>query len=258
LKILALDFDGVVGETSFEVFLNSYNTYIKFFDTKLFNNTPFNYSNLNYFKKKKKELKIFNKLREYARTADENVLSFYIIDKKIKIKTLRQFKKIRNKFKNKLKKIYTEFYKQRKIIQKDMKKWSALGNSYKKIVSAANKLKKQYKLVILTNKNTGAVYPQAMHFKLNITKKDIFDTSISNNKREKLKIISKKFKTPFKDIIFVDDILENLTDTKSLGITPMLASWFQNDKKQMQEAKKLGITLLTQNNFYKTIKAQLK
>ena len=256
--ILALDFDGVAGDTSFEVFLISYNTYLKFFDTKLFGGKPFTFEKLNFFKKKKKEHAMFNYLVSYARTADENVLNLYLIDNGIKINNLSDFKKIRAKFEPKLKDFYNEFYKQRKILQKDMKEWAKLAIPYKKIVSAANKLKKQYKLVILTNKNTGAVYPQAMHFKLKITKKDIFDTSMGNNKREKLKLISKKFKTQFKDIIFVDDILENLTDTKSLGITTMLASWFQNDKEQMQQAKELGITLLTQDNFYNTIKEKLK
>ena len=144
------------------------------------------------------------------------------------------------------------------MLQKDMKRWSGLSSPYNRIVEGVNKLKKDARIIIITNKNKGSVFPQAGYFGLDIAEDDIYDTYISNNKREKLEMISKKFDVPFRDIIFVDDMLEHLVLTKSLGIKPMLAIWFNKNKKMQKEAKKLGIPLLTEENFYEKIKEALK
>ncbi|MBU0615136.1 MAG: hypothetical protein KJ601_03510, partial [Nanoarchaeota archaeon] len=181
------------------------------------------------------------------------VVSMHIIENDILIRNLDDFKAQLEKFKDKLKDFWTEFYVQRSILQKDMDLWFSIEKSFPKIIEAVNKLKADFTVIILTNKNTDAVYPSCKHFGLHIEKEDIFDTSLGNDKKKKFEMIHDKYKVDYKDILFVDDILENLTTTMPLGIKPFFAVWFNKNKEHHKMAQDLKIPLLTEDNFYSEI-----
>lgn len=85
----------------------------------------------------------------------------------------------------------------------------------------------------------------------------IWDKDVGVDKSEKLITLSDKLKVKPKDIIFVDDILAHLLKVKPLGITCFLAAWGYNNEKQRKEAEDKGIILLSQDNFYNTLKDKL-
>jgi len=249
MKILALDFDGVIAESSFEVFVVSWNTYLKFSQSKLIDR-PFTFEQLDYFKQPTEVSNKFHYLRSYAKSADELIVCFYLIENNIEVNSIKEFHIQLDNYKDKLKQFWKEFYVQRGIIQKDINKWLSLENAFPVIIDAVNKLNQFYKVVILTNKNIAGVMPTAKHYGLKINKEDIFDTSLGNDKRIKLKLIKEKYNVEYEDILFVDDVLENLEIAKPTGVKLFLATWFNKNKEHHKLALKQGITLLTQENFY--------
>jgi phosphoglycolate phosphatase-like HAD superfamily hydrolase len=249
MKILALDFDGVIAESSFEVFVVSWNTYLKLSQSKLIDRL-FTFEQLDYFKNQTDFLNKFHYLRAYAKSADELIVCFYLIENNTKINSINEFKAQLDKYKDQLESFWKEFYVQRDILQKDLDKWISLENVFPKIIDATNKLSQFYKIVILTNKNMAGVIPTAKHYGLKIEEKDIFDTSLGNDKRKKLKIIKEKYNVEYEDISFVDDVLENLEITKPTGVKLFLATWYNKNKEHHKLAQEQGITLLTEENFY--------
>ena len=59
-----------------------------------------------------------------------------------------------------------------------------------------------------------------------------------------------------KNIESIDDVLENIMLVKDLGLKPMLATWFNKNEAQHKLAKRAGIPLLTEDNFYRNISGE--
>ena len=76
----------------------------------------------------------------------------------------------------------------------------------------------------------------------------------AENKKVQIEYIHRKYNVPLEEICFIDDNAEHLLKTKTLGVKRFLATWGYCNKVQKELAKKDEVVLLTQNNFYKTIR----
>jgi FMN phosphatase YigB (HAD superfamily) len=74
-----------------------------------------------------------------------------------------------------------------------------------------------------------------------------------------MKQIIKLYNIKFEDIYFVDDQVNHLIQTKTLGVKVILAGWSYATEAQKKEARKQNIPLIEkEEDFYYMIKNVLK
>ncbi|MFH2027730.1 MAG: hypothetical protein ABIJ08_01195 [Nanoarchaeota archaeon] len=253
MKVLALDFDGVIADSVYENFYVSYLAYIKL-------NPDLNlYSGCSDFDSfEKRFYKKFRDISTYSRAARYYSVVHHVLDNGIKVKNQSEFDKIADKFKkSRIMEYNTEFYNQRaKSQKKDMKKWLLLSSPFKKAISVIKKIQKMCIMYIVTNKDKNSVLKLCKHYGLSVIKDNILDSHAGIDKVEKLGILLEKYAKD--DIIFVDDLFAHCLDVKKAGFNVFMPIWGYNTKEEERIAKKKGITLLTQSNFYDKITKALR
>lgn len=254
MKVLTLDFDGVIADSQYECLFVGFNSYLKLNKhTKLFDGKKLTFNNFNNIRKKyKNTIKKYKNLRPYVIGAFSWYAILYIIENNIKIKHQNQFNKVREKSIKNFGKYVNYFYSERYSLQKkSYKKWLKLEASFKKIIDGIKRLEKRYIITIATNNNRKSIYGLLKKYK--IRPKVIADSNISLNKKKQLECIKNKLKVNFNEIHFVDDQVIHFPKLLKLGINCYLATWGYNNKRQRQEAKKLGVVMLTESNFYEEL-----
>jgi len=243
MKVLVLDFSETIVDTIYEGFLVSWNTYQHFFgSTKLFDGARFDYSNFEFFFKDN-VFDRFKELKPYEKSAGQEVAILLAIEQNVEILNESDFKRfILTLPKEQLDGFYHQFYVERKKLQNiDLDKWNGLFKSNEKIVKSFNKYKEN--LFIVSNKNKEAMKILLKKIGLFVDDKKIYDTSITNDKLEKFKILMNDYKLAPNDIIYIDDKLSHLMDLKELGIRLGLATWFRKDKSVE------GVIVLNEDNI---------
>lgn len=252
MKVLALDFDGVMADSQMECLFVGFNSYLKLHkNTRLFGGQKFTFENFNKIKKKcKKTTESYKKLRPYVIDAFCWFVILRIIENGIKIKNQSHYNQIRKRLMKKNYEKYIDyFYNERYSLQKkSLKKWLGLETPFKKIISGIKKLESRYAIAIATNNKMKGI--QGFLAKYKIKPKVIADSNISTDKKKQLEHIKNKLNVNFDGIYFVDDQARHFPKVLRLGVHCYLATWGYNAKKQQEEAKSQGVVLLDESNFY--------
>ncbi len=257
MKVLALDFDGVIANSQMECLFVGFNSYLKLHkNTKLFDGKKLTFDNFNKLMEKYNEtINKYKKLRPYVIDAFCYYVISYIIEKNIRIRNQNQYNNVREKLMGKYDKYVKYFYNERYSLQdKNYKKWLELEIPFKKIINGIKRLENQYKIAIATNNNTKSIFGSLKKYK--IKPKVIADSDISTDKKKQLAYIKNRLKAKFNEIHFVDDQVKHFPNLLKLGVHCYLAAWGYNTKKQHEEARKLGAVLLIQSNFYNILSKQ--
>ena len=252
MKILALDYDGVIADSQLECLAVGFNAYLKLNkNTRLFNGEKFTFKNFKkLLKNNKSSVEKYKKLRPYVVDAFCYYVILYIFENNIKIKSQAKYNKIRDKLMNFYDKYVEYFYDERYTFQKNYEKWILLLSSYK-IINSIKKLNKKYIITIATNNNEKSI--KGFLDKYRIPVKVIADSSISINKVKQIEFIKNKYNAKFSDIYFVDDQVSHFPNLLKLNVKCFLAAWGYNNEKQRKEAKKIGVVLVSENNFYEKL-----
>jgi len=127
----------------------------------------------------------------------------------------------------------------------DTKKFGKLWNSIfwpnKELISLVKKLKKNYKVGIISNMGKLHESYLSKKYKLrNLFPVRVFSYKVKSRKPKPkiLKVTLKKLKTKPKEVILVDDRIENVREAKKLGVYGL---HFKSNKQFFNELKKLGI-----------------
>ena len=260
MKILALDFDGVVVESNLEILFISLNTYLRFNpSSKILYGKKLTLNNCQkIFKKEKRLVDKFNKYRSFMRNAYDSYPLWHAIENKIELKNQDDLDKIKNRISKKiLSRFFMALYNNRHYYQKkDFQSWLGLILPYKKIINNIKKLSNAKILILSTRDNISIIYT-LKEFGINIKKEDIIGNDFGVNKKENMARIIKEYRTKPEDIVFIDDLLVQLLPIKKLGVNCFLATWRRRSIADIKKAKKEGIKTLTQGNFYKKISEAL-
>ncbi len=255
MKILALDFDGVIADSQMECLFVGFNSYLKLHrNTKLFDGKKLTFGNFNgSIKKHNKIADKYKKLRPYVIDAFCYYVISHIIEKNIRIRN--QYNNVRKKLMGKYGKYVKYFYNERYSLQgKNYEKWLELEVPFKKIIDSIKRLGNKYEIAIATNNNRKSISGSLKKYKLH--PEVIADSDISIDKKKQLAYIKNRLKVKFGGIHFVDDQVKHFPNLLKLGIHCYLATWGYNTKKQQKEAKQLGAILLNQDNFYNILSKQ--
>jgi len=266
LKILALDFDGVIVDSVWECLFVSYNAYFKVYKQKkkdFFGGELFTFGNWESIKKRyKKKVEHYRIMRPYIRGANDYGLIIKLLEEKKIIKNQEEFDVYRKTVNFKFKDFNQEFYRERDRIQTmDFKAWFKLESAFPKITKDISKLLEEgTKIIIATSNRRRAIAqcftPEYLGFE--IKKKDILDKRYGEDKSDQMRQIVKLYNVKFEEIYFVDDQVNHLIQTRPLGVKVLLAGWSYATDIQKEEALKQKIPIIErEEDFYKIVKNSL-
>jgi len=201
----------------------------------------------------KKTKNLYKKARPYIRITEDHLPTFYMIEKGFF--NSRLLKSIRKKLKKREREYVKKFYEIRKELQKkDIKKWSLMHEPFNDIIKIINRNIKKWNIFISTTKNKEAVKILLRSIDLNIPFSKIFSREFSTDKSEHIKEISKRYGIEERNIIFIDDNLENLKNIKiKTKAIPLLASWGYVNKEILKNARKNKIKIIYKKRLEKEI-----
>lgn len=266
MKILALDFDGVIVDSVLDSLFVGHNTYLRLYGREVkknFGGELFTFENWEKIKRNyQKEIKYYRTLRPYIRGATDYGLIQKLMEEKKVIESQEEFNNYRNSVDFDFEDYEKEFYKERERLQNiDYRAWFNLEPSYPKIIQGMKKLlEEEIKIVIATSNRRKAIMKSFTpeYFGFTIDPKDILDKRFGEDKSEQMRHIVKFYKVNFEDIYFVDDQVSHLIQTRPLGIKVILAGWSYATEAQKEEARKQDILVIErEEDFYIIIKNAL-
>jgi len=244
MRILALDFDGVLFNTLYDNMLNAFNSYLTFYpETSVFNGKKLAVKDLAWVKKNK-ATKLFKNYVVYVRCTEELVLVFYCIDKRIRLTDFSDMDNAKREFSIKrLLQFQAQFYKSRYNMH-EHQDWTKLNKPYQKVINA---IKGYSNIYLVTNKDKRTVELLLKHAGVRI--KGILDKDISINKSEKFKMLIKNLNIIPQNIYYIDDNIYHILQVSKIGVNCYLADWGYNSRKDIASAKKKGIPILSQEDI---------
>jgi len=266
LKILALDFDGVIVDSVLDSLFVGHNAYLRLYGSgkrKYFGGELFTFKNWEETKKQyQEEIKYYRTLRPYIRGATDYGLIQKLIEENKSVKNQEEFDNYRKTVKFDFEAYEEEFYKERERLQNiNYRAWFNLEPPYSKVIEGIKKiLEEGTKIVIATSNRRKAIAKSFTpeYFGFNIEPEDILDRRFGEDKSEQMKHIVNLYQIKFGDIYFVDDQVNHLIQTKTLGVKVLLAGWSYATDIQKEEALKQKIPIIErEEDFYKIVKNSL-
>ena len=148
MKVLALDFDGVIADSQMECLFVGFNSYLELNkNTRLFDGQRITFDNFYGLREKYKDIvDKYVELRPYVIDAFCYFVMLHIIEKNIKIEDQYQYNKLREELSKQSYDSYVDFfYKERyKLQDEDIGRWLKIEVPYEKIVEGIKALEKKY------------------------------------------------------------------------------------------------------------------
>ena len=266
MKILAVDFDGVISDSALKSLFVSHNAYCKYFGLKVqksFGGELFTFENWEKMKKEyKKEMDYYRCLRSYLELSGDFFTIIKIIEEQIQIKDQQEFITYRNQLQFDYQFFLELFFKEKEEWQKkSFRKWFFLSPVFQEVVKGIQRFIKEGQKVVIATSNLGeaihrAFQPEYLGFEIDI--EDIFDKNFGQHKAEHMQAIAKKYGVKLNKIYFIDDQLSYLKGTNALGVNVFLAGWGYCTERQKEEAIKEKITVIEEEkDFYPVLKKAL-
>ncbi len=266
MKVLAIDFDGVISDSALKSLFVSHNAYCRHFGPEVkknFGRELFTFENWERMKRKYSlEMKKYRQLRSYIELSCDFFVMIKIIEEQIEVHNQEDFRKIRNQMEFDYHFFHDLFFQEKEKWQKkDFRKWFSLSPVFEDVVSGIKKFLAEGQKVVIATSNLGKAIHPAFHpdyLGFHIDLKDIFDKNYGKNKSDHMKAIAEQYGVNFDDIYFIDDQLSYLEETKLLGISVFLAGWGYCTEEHKSIAREQNITLIEkEKDFYPTMKKKL-
>ncbi len=266
MKILAVDYDGVISDSALKSLFISRNAYCKYFGLEVkrnFGGELFTFDNWEEMQKQyKKEMDDYHRLRSYIELSSDFFAIIKVTEEQIQIKDQQEFIAYRNQLQFDYHFFRELFFQEKEKGQKkNFKKWFFLSPVFKEIIKGIQRFTKEGQKVVIATSNLGqaihrAFQPEYLGFKMDI--EDIFDKNFGKHKAEHMQAIAKKYGAKLNEIYFIDDQLSYLKGTDVLGVHVFLAGWGYCTEGQKEEAKKAKIPIIEdEKNFYPVLRKVL-
>jgi len=267
LKILALDFDGVIVDSVLDSLFVGHNAYLRLYGPgkkKYFGGELFTFESWEETKKQyQEEIKYYRTLRPYIRGATDYGLIQKLLEENKFVKNQEEFDNYRKAVEFNFEAYEKEFYKERESLQNiNYRAWFNLEPPYTKVIEGIKQLlEEETKIVIATSNRRKAIAKSftPKYFSFTIKPEDILDKRYGEDKSEQMNQIVELYNIKFEEIYFVDDQVNHLIQTRPLGVKVILAGWSYATKAQKEEARKQNIPIIEkEEDFYPMVKNFLK
>lgn len=232
--VITIDFDGVIGDSVKECFVQSVKAYADLGGKIQENNET------------------ERKFRE-ARPLITQVEHFLTVMRLIEQNPNIDFGKITQREMNeefkKDKEKATQFDQRFKQHRKKMQmishgEWLRLQKSFPRVVKFVRKLQAGNRVFIATTKDAKSLAVLLKRYGINIPETNILTKDFSADKTEQLKEIAKRAGVPINRVVLVEDAIEQVHAAKQIGAKGVLVNWGYNTQGQRKEAKKERIPII--------------
>jgi phosphoglycolate phosphatase-like HAD superfamily hydrolase len=239
-QIVALDFDGTIWDSVHECFVIS---------SKAYQKLGWSFPDLPDIEEK------FRRGRFFVRIGDE----FYLLLNWISRHPNRDPETMSEEEQEELRKeagpralFEKTFYETREMMREtQFKEWCSLQNPYPGILDQIKEVQKKFfKVVIATTKDAVSVKKLLGLYGLFL---DVIGKENTVDKARQMNFISAAYKIPLNQIIFVDDLLDQVKLVKTIGAKGALAGWGYGSSAQKKEAERLKIPVLNLQSFAKDL-----
>ncbi|MDL2123259.1 MAG: hypothetical protein LWX51_09270 [Deltaproteobacteria bacterium] len=243
MKILALDFDGVICNSLLECLINSYNSFNIVGETlakRLYKLEQIAQT----------EVETFRRFRPLVRVAKEYYALWLLIRKHQSIDPRKSIREQARVTDHKLEEFNSIFYAERKVwLDKDAKSWFRYNPLYDGMKKALFKILDKENVFIVSSKNAWAIKAILGYNEMSVADGKILGSDSGMDKDALFHQLSQRHSIRFSNIIFLDDNLSNLLTAKDMGISVFFASWgysMESEKKQIYE---MGIPAVALEDF---------
>lgn len=266
MKILAVDYDGVISDSALKSLFVSHNAYCKYFGSKVkknFGGELFSFENWEKMKKRyTKEMDDYRRLRSYIELSGDFFVIIKIMEEQVQIKDQQEFIAYRNQLSFDYHFFRELFFQEKEKWQKmSFEKWFFLSPVFKEVIKGIQRFKKEGQKVVIATSNRGEAIHRAFqpeYLGIKIDMEDIFDKNFGKHKAEHMQAIAKKYGAQLNEIYFIDDQLSYLIGTDLLGVRVFLAGWGYCTENHKEEAKKEQIPVIEdERDFYPRLKKAL-
>jgi len=248
LRILALDFDGVISDSAPESFVVALRTSLELPGVsgprarraceELAALDPMRVSAHSLFRE-------FLALMPLGNRAEDFGVALQALERGVPIADQQEYDSYRDSLGSEfLSAFHRAFYRHRQVLQSsEPERWRALLGPYPRFVELLREPGLPVQLAIATAKDRLSVLMLLDDYGLRAAFADsrILDKEAGVSKRAHLSRIREEAKCDYAQITFVDDKLNHLEDVASLGVRPVLAAWGYNGERERARARALGI-----------------
>ena len=139
---------------------------------------------------------------------------------------------------------HRQFYLERDEFRTaEPERWALLMSPYPELLEALRRHAEAVDFAIATAKDAASVshFVSRYQFEDLLPSAHIFDKEAGRDKRAHLRAVREEFGVEFSDISFIDDKLNHLIPVRELGVRCFLASWGYNGPREHILAQKCGI-----------------
>lgn len=227
-KVLALDFDGVLWDSVGECFETGWRAYLEMTGRTLSDEA---------------HRKSFYRGRPLARTGHDFYLLFALMeenpDRDLASIPLEEFVGVRQSRHSETLRFEQIFYRLRNHYRKsEPDLWVSWQGPYPEVIAALDQWEEHFSgAALATTKDT-----ESAQFLLNTAERywPVFGKEFSTDKADQIHGIAQHFRVAPTQVLFIDDLVENLDQVRSTGATTVLADWGYNLPESWRVAETKG------------------
>lgn len=242
MKVLALDFDGVICDSAGEVFQTALATWSETFPD----------STLSDEFTKPETRKAFECLVPLGNRAEDFGVALHIVSAGLTIRTQTEYDGVRESLGTRwLERFHNAFYRTRDFLRtSDPQRWLGLHGVYPEFIEVLERHRQTTQYAVVTAKDGDSVRRLLSYFKIDDLFRDdlILDKETGIAKTSHIEELSGRLDCRPSDITFVDDKLNHLVTTASLGVKGVLAAWGHNTPRERVDAGFAGFEVATLEN----------
>jgi phosphoglycolate phosphatase-like HAD superfamily hydrolase len=253
VTVLALDFDGVIFDSSREVFLNGLRTWIALVpESELVASHPLREPDAvpsRHDFAGDPLYRAFAHLTPLGNRAEDFGVAFKIIERQLEVEDQQAYDEVRDACEPSwLEAFHQRFYAERSLLrERSLDDWITLQQPYRPFVDLLGRRAADATLAIVTAKDgtsvrllldahdLGHLFPREL----------VLDKDTGVHKTAHLDALSELLGREYSEITFVDDKVNHLERVAGLGVRPVLACWGHNTAREHELAHRLGFAAAT-------------
>ncbi len=245
MKVLALDFDGVISDSAAEAFVVAMQTYAELCPSSRLAAGADELPSGGYAKIQANQIyPAFVELMPLGNRAEDYAVALRLIDRDTAVVDQAEYDEHRQaqgaRF---LEDFHHLFYQRRRaLLEADEGAWLALLRPYSDFVEVLRRRADDAVLALATAKDRNSVEVLLRTYGIAdlFPSERILDKEAGVSKRAHLSVLRQRLSVAFADITFVDDKVNHLQSVASLGVRCALAAWGYNARREHEIARSLG------------------
>jgi phosphoglycolate phosphatase-like HAD superfamily hydrolase len=244
MRVLALDFDGVISDSAREAFAVAVRTYSSLHPGSRLQETEELYAG-------------FVELMPLGNRAEDYAVILAALEEKVIIADQAAYDSFyRGRDPEELSVFHERFYQARTSwSERDPEGWRRMLAPYPVVLEILHRRASQVTLAIATAKDRRSVRMLLRDYRIqSLFREDlVFDKETGVSKRSHLERLQQRLAVPFETITFVDDKMNHLDQVASLGVRCGLAAWGYNGRREWEAATRAGHLVLHLHDLEATL-----